>query len=653
MGTKNELMEEYKIKVKETISEFVNNSKLHEAKELIREYETTIKNDLEIYSIKAVILILENKLEQAEEILKQGLIIDKDNYDLLYNMAYVQQLNKNDFLANYFTIEADRVLNKEKCEKNNDMQIIRKNKYLSKEEKSKNALKILIGSTVRQKPNILKEFLQSLSELYIQDYNVDFMFFDDNENQESSELLNSFKLEDCLIRIMNGEKTGEYICNDERHHWKDELIWKVAAYKDRIIEYSRKNNYDYLFLVDSDLVLNPETLEKLISTKKDIISEVFWTKLDLKSNEYPQVWVSGNYNLYYQSEKEFLTEEEIESRTEAFIKCMKIPGVYEVGGLGACTLISRYALNKGVCFEKLEDVNYMGEDRHFCIRALRKGMKLYVETSMPAYHIYREEYLNGVGEYKSKCRRSIIYKLDEFQRKAVKSNNNTVTLSMLVKNEANRYLRKVLEHVSKYIDRAVILDDGSTDNTVEVCKEVFKDIPLTIVSNKVSQFNNEIKVRKQLWELTIGDNPDWILCLDADEIFEDKIKHEIKNIINQPYYDYYAFRLYDFWDDEHYREDEYWSAHKYYRSFLIRYQDNFKYVWNETPVHCGRLPINIYNLPGAISDLRIKHLGWSNEKERIEKYDRYMKHDPEGKFGIMKQYESILDKMPNLIKWIE
>jgi Glycosyltransferases, probably involved in cell wall biogenesis len=650
MGTKNELMEEYKIKVKTAISELVNSSKLNEAKELISEYEKTIKNDLEVYSIKAVIFIMENKLEQAEEILKQGLMVDSEYYDLLYNMAFVQELKENYFLSNYFSIEAKRVLNKEKT---NDTEMLKKFKYSSKEEKIKKAPKVLIGSTIRQKPNILKEFLKSLSELYIQDYNVDFMFFDDNENEDSSEVLNSYKIQECSITILNGEKNGTYVCNDETHEWKEELIWKVAAYKDKIIDYAKKLKYDYLFLVDSDLVLNPQTIEKLISTEKDIVSEVFWTKWDLKGIEYPQVWVDGHYTLYYKSEKEILTEEEMESRIEGFVKCMRIPGVYEVGGLGACTLISKYALNKGVCFEKLKDVNYIGEDRHFCIRALRKGLKLYVETSIPAYHIYREEYLNGVNEYKAKCKRSLIYKLNEFQRKAVKSNNNTVTLSMLVKNEANRYLRKVLEHASKYIDRAVILDDGSTDNTVELCKEVLKDIPLTIVSNKVSKFNNEIKVRKQLWEMTIADNPDWILCLDADEIFEDKIEYEIKNIINQPYYDYYAFRLYDFWDDEYYREDEYWSAHKYYRSFLIRYQNNFKYVWNETPVHCGRFPMNIYNLPGAISNLRIKHLGWSNEKERIEKYDRYMKHDPEGKFGIMKQYESILDKNPNLIKWIE
>ena len=39
------------------------------------------------------------------------------------------------------------------------------------------------------------------------------------------------------------------------------------------------------------------------------------------------------------------------------------------------------------------------------------------------------------------------------------------------------------------------------------------------------------------------------------------------------------FRLYDFWDEEHYREDSLWNAHNVYRLFMIRYQENYKYLF--------------------------------------------------------------------------
>ena len=232
-----------------------------------------------------------------------------------------------------------------------------------------------------------------------------------------------------------------------------------------------------------------------------------------------------------------------------------------------------------------------------------------------------------------------------------KSKGNKLTLSMLVRNEGNKFLKEVLEHAAKYIDSAVILDDASEDDTVEICKSTLKNIPLTIVTNKEPGFNNEILLRKQLWQMIIDTNLDWILSIDADEIFEDKMIEGKSLLMDQPDSDFYCFRLYDMWDEFHYREDKHWQAHNYYRPFLIRYQPNFDYIWDETPLHCGRLPMNIFSLKGCICDVRLKHFGWVTKQIREEKYKRYLKLDPDGKYGDMKQYQSILDENAQLIQW--
>ncbi|KJS21271.1 MAG: glycosyl transferase [Clostridiaceae bacterium BRH_c20a] len=511
--------------------------------------------------------------------------------------------------------------------------------------------KILIGSPIRQKPAILTEFLQSLLRLEKENISVDFLFIDDNELEESRKLLNDFSCQLGKIEIIKGDKVNQYLCDEGSHHWQEALIWKVAEYKDYMINTAAAKNYDFLFLIDSDIILHPRTLMHLISTQKDIISEIFWTKWKPDVPPLPQVWVSDQYNLFYRARNQELSQEEANSRINGFLHCLQIPGIYEVGGLGACTLISQKSLRSGVSFKEISNLSFWGEDRHFCIRAEALGFKLFVDTFYPAFHIYRESELDGALNYKETLQRFTYPYGTISARSNTKSQGNKLTLAMLVRNEADRYLPQVLKHIIQYIDEAVILDDASEDNTVDVCRNILQGIPLHLVSNKSPGFHNEIILRKQLWDVTVSTNPDWILCLDADEVFEDRAKNEIGSLINQPYYDYYAFRLYDFWSPTHYREDKYWEAHKYYRNFLIRHQPHFLYKWQESPLHCGRFPANITDLPGAVSKLRVKHLGWAAPEDRLKKYQRYMKQDPEGKYGIMEQYKSILDPQPNLVEW--
>ncbi len=228
----------------------------------------------------------------------------------------------------------------------------------------------------------------------------------------------------------------------------------------------------------------------------------------------------------------------------------------------------------------------------------------------------------------------------------------TVTLSMIVRNESGRYLRRMLEFYRDIIDAAVIIDDNSTDDTPDICREVLQGIPLQLIQLPESQFMNEYLLRMFSWSETGKTNPDWILCLDSDEIFEEAFKTQIEDVIRQTDYDAIYFRLYDMWSETHYRDDAYWRAHQFYQPFLVRYRPGLDYVWKETPVHCGRLPLNIKaSFTYLLHPARLRHYGWAKEEDRIAKYNRYLQHDPGAKFGWQAQYDSILDPNPNLVEW--
>lgn len=263
--------------------------------------------------------------------------------------------------------------------------------------------KVLMGSPIRQKPEILRHFLWSIKELNLGLLlSLDFFFIDDNIQNESSQLLVRFTEENPNTLLTKVHDDSPYICNEDTHIWEEDLIWKVAKFKNCIIDHALKNNYDYLFLVDSDLVLHPKTLDYLVSLKKDIVAEIFWTKWEPGFPELPQVWVSDQYNLFESTRGEYLTQEEILQRVQLLLDRLKVPGVYLVGGLGACTLISKKALHSGVNFNEIYNVSLVGEDRHFCIRAAALGFELFVDTHYPAFHIYRLSDLDRLEEFKTR-----------------------------------------------------------------------------------------------------------------------------------------------------------------------------------------------------------------------------------------------------------
>jgi len=249
---------------------------------------------------------------------------------------------------------------------------------------------ILIGSPIKQVPLILELFLLSLKSLIRNDFSIAYFFIDDNDDELSSLLLERFRAEsEDLVEILKEEPKNDFVRDDFTHHWTDNLVWRVAAHKNRIIEYLQANDFDYLFFVDSDLLLHPNTLVHLASLEKAIVSEIFWTKWQPEMPELPQVWGFDHYTLYDFVPGDKLSSDQVRSRQRDWLEKLRKPGVYRVGGLGACTLIDRTVLTKGVNFSPLYNISFWGEDRHFCLRAVSNGFELFVDTHYPAFHIYR------------------------------------------------------------------------------------------------------------------------------------------------------------------------------------------------------------------------------------------------------------------------
>lgn len=517
-----------------------------------------------------------------------------------------------------------------------------------------NRQRILIASPIRQNTTILALFLQSLRRLRQGTWTCDFLFVDDNEDPASSLLLERFVaavLEEGLsgAALLPGQRQKRAYRRDETtHYWEDELIQQVAAWKDKFIATARDGQYDALFLLDSDLLVHPETIESLLASERPIVSSIFWTKWTPDSPELPQVWLKDHY-WPWQHEPGDPSAEAAQAR---LLDQLRTAGVYEVGGLGACTLIRRQALEMPISFGRIPNLSLWGEDRHFCVRAASLGLSLAVDTNYPSFHIYRESELTNARRYLHRSA-SAVPSARPAPDIVTRRSGPRLVLSMIAANEEGRYLSEALLRHREYIDAAVIIDDGSTDATADIIHDRLQGIPLRYVRNEQPKFANEIELRKQQWGATIQLNPQWILNLDADEYFEDRFAEEVGSLIDDEAAQMYCFRLYDFWNETQYREDSFWQAHRTYRPFLLRHIDGFSYEWNEARQHCGRFPRNIFEVPSTLSPLRLKHWGWARESDRQIKAARYARLDPDARYGWKEQYDSILDPSPRLIDWQE
>src|SRR3989344_4244910 len=194
--------------------------------------------------------------------------------------------------------------------------------------------------------------------------------------------------------------------------------------------------------------------------------------------------------------------------------------------------------------------------------------------------------------------------------------------------DAIRTIDECLGKLSLLADEIIMVDNGSTDGTLEV----FKNYPKIVSLLHTEGYHGGRDVRLLLEEAKKR-NPDWILLIDSDEVFE---KHLTRKIIEKYMLSNYSrvtFRMYNFWlSKEKFRIDRDWLFYtlepqrQMFRNLPGIYYQDIK-------VHYG--PIQGITGPVYVSPYRIKHYGYVFRDEVERKIRMYRDIDKEKDYATL------------------
>lgn len=171
--------------------------------------------------------------------------------------------------------------------------------------------------------------------------------------------------------VMNTGDVYQKTWND--HIWTHDNLSKMELLRNETITRALGGGYDYWWSIDTDVIVQPQTLRLLLDADKDIISEVFWTQSKVGS-WWCNAWMFDQCD----AEGHFDDGE------------WKKPGLYQVGMTGALTLVKTDVFRAGVSYSRIPNIRkaLWGEDRWFSIRAACLGFEMWLDTHAPAEHLF-------------------------------------------------------------------------------------------------------------------------------------------------------------------------------------------------------------------------------------------------------------------------
>jgi glycosyltransferase involved in cell wall biosynthesis len=196
-------------------------------------------------------------------------------------------------------------------------------------------------------------------------------------------------------------------------------------------------------------------------------------------------------------------------------------------------------------------------------------------------------------------------------------------VAMLRVKDGILFINSWLKNISPLVDEIVVVDNGSTDGTLEVLQKHSKVVSIDRTVNF-----HEGRDKNLAYKRVKERKAEWVLWMDVDEIFEERLtRAKLEKMMSSKFITKYFFRRFHFHKDfEHFegRLDKLICISKPDR---VLWKDQHAGYFRDLKIHNGL----ICGIKGAkwISKIRIKHYGQLHKEYLGKKTNTYITVDPE------------------------